>query len=70
MFNIICRPLTAKIVIKFYGFFKGGSVSLPGVTGQSFGSVFLKKAHYPYRAIEKDPFAKNKTDVFHIIILL
>ena len=30
-------------------------------------NTVLKKAHYPYRAIEKDPFAKNKTDVFHIM---
>ena len=33
-------------------------------------NTVLKKAHYPYRAIEKDPFAKNKTDVFHIMKLL
>ena len=61
MFNIICRPLTAKIAIDFYGFIRG-TVALE--------NTVLKKAHYPYRAIEKDPFAKNKTDVFHIMRLL
>lgn len=27
----------------------------------------LKWTHYPYRAIEKDPFANSKVLVFHIM---
>ena len=33
-------------------------------------NTVLKKTHYPYRAIEKDPIDKNKTGVFHIMRLL
>lgn len=29
----------------------------------------MKRTHYPYRVIEKDPIDKNKTGVFHIMEL-
>ncbi len=49
--------------------FKRIELSMDFTKGFLKNHSFLKKAHYPYRAVENDPFAKYKTEVFHIMRL-
>ena len=49
--------------------FKRIELSMDFTKGFLKNRSFLKKAHYPYRAVENDPFAKYKTEVFHIMRL-
>ena len=72
MLNIIRRPLTAKKMSRMRCDARGCWVGLClDFSKKTFGShSFMKRTHYPYRAIEKDPIDKNKTGVFHIMRLL